>query len=314
MKHIFIINPNAGTGMKTDELEAFLKSSGYDWEIFSTSVSPDAVIQKISRICRENSGEVRFYACGGDGTLNAVVNGMADYSNASVACYPCGSGNDFVKYYGGAENFRDFAELCSCENYPVDLIKVNDIYSINVVNFGFDTYVAKTMDKVRKKPVIGGRNAYTTGIAAALVKAMKNHARIIADGEVICDDVFFLCTIANGKYVGGAYQCAPYSVNDDGLMELCLIKPISYVKFAKLIKPYSQGRHIDDPNFKDIMIYRRCRRVEIDATDGFAISVDGEILSGKHFVIEAVPSALKFGVPAKAAEYVSPKEKELLNV
>ena len=308
MKHIFIVNPKSGKCDNSEYIKSQLEGSGFDFEVYTTKAPLDAV-EFIKQWCTSNDEEVRFYACGGDGTLNEVVNGAVLFPNASVSCYPCGSGNDFVKYYGGKENFSDITELCRSENHTIDLIRVNDkVYSANVVNFGFDACAARTMDKVRKAPIIGGRNAYATGVAAALVKAMKNHAKIIADGETICADKFMLCTVANGKYVGGSYQCAPRSLIDDGLLEVCMVKPISYLKFAKLIKPYSKGMHLDDPMFNDIVVYRRCRTVEIHVDMGFAVSVDGEIYEGEQFKIEAVPSALRFGVPQKAAAYIKKSE------
>ncbi|MBQ3162629.1 MAG: diacylglycerol kinase family lipid kinase [Oscillospiraceae bacterium] len=297
MKHIFIINPKSGKNDRTDFIRQQLEKTDFDWEIYNTSAPKDA-IRFIREWCGKHSEEVRFYACGGDGTLSEVVNGAAGFANASVSCYPCGSGNDFVKNYGGAEKFLDIEKLCRAENKSIDLIKVNDdIYSVNIVNFGFDAYAVKTMNSVRRKPLIGGNNAYNTGIVAAILKAMKNKAEITVDGKLFFDEKFLLCTVANGQFIGGKYQCAPRASLDDGILDLCLVKPVSVPKFASLIGLYEKGLHLDSEKFRKYICYTRCKTVEIKAPEGFFISVDGEIYEGTDFRLEVVTKALKFGIP-----------------
>ena len=106
MKHIFILNPAAGKENAKEKLAAQLKSvyANVDYEIYETRGRGDASAY-IKQYCETNKESVRFYACGGDGTLNEVVNGAVGFPQASVGCIPCGSGNDFVKYYGGKEIF-----------------------------------------------------------------------------------------------------------------------------------------------------------------------------------------------------------------
>ncbi len=307
MKHIFIVNPAAGKEEFRNDLSRRLHSVSADFQVYLTKAPKDAT-RFVRKNCSENSEPVRFYACGGDGTLSEVAAGLEGFENAELSCCPCGSGNDFVKYYGGEEAFRDIEALINAPSHPIDLNKISDTYSLNVVNFGFDTHVAKTMEKVRNKKIIGGKNAYNTGVFSSVLFAMKNQAEIYADGERLNPDgKFLLCTAANGKYVGGAFQCAPRSVNDDGLMEICMVKPISRFKFVKLLGPYTAGKHLDDPNFKDIIEYRRCSRLEVNAPEGFSVCIDGELLDTMHFICEVMPGAIRFAAPASA---VPTKERE----
>ncbi len=297
MKHIFVINPKSGKNDSTDFIRSELEKTDFDWEIYITQAPKDAT-RFIREWCGNHDDEVRFYACGGDGTLNEVVNGAAGFSNASVSCYPCGSGNDFVKSFGGAGKFSSIEALCRAENHSIDLIKINeDIYSANIVNFGFDAYAVKTMNAVRRKRFIGGRNAYNTGIVAAILKAMKNSAEIIVDGKPFYNDKFLLCTVANGQFIGGKYQCAPRASVNDGTLELCLVKPVSVPRFASLIGLYEKGLHLDSEKFRKFICYTRCKAVKITASKGFFISVDGEIYEGSDFSISVIPNGLKFGIP-----------------
>ena len=300
MKHIFVVNPAAGTADATEAVRGTLAAydGKLDYEIYVTRGEKDATDFVKTRVAE--GGELRFYACGGDGTINEVASGLVGAENASLAVYPVGSGNDFIKYYGSRADFLDLDSLIDGEVKAIDVIRVDDRYSINVCNFGFDTTVARTMIAVKHKKIIGGKRAYITGVATAVIKAMKNECEVYADGEKLNDGTMLLCTVANGRYVGGAFCCAPRSDNTDGMLDICLIKPISRFKFIKILPVYTEGKHLDDERFRDCIVYRRAKKVEVVAPEGFCISLDGEIVENNRFTAEVVPGAVRFVVPKKA--------------
>lgn len=230
-----------------------------------------------------------------------VANAIVGRENVGMSIYPCGCGNDFVKYYAAdaAKEFLKVRELVDAVDTKIDLLKIDDRYSLNVVNFGFDTTVARTMIKVKNKKIIGGKNSYNFGVFTAVIKAMKSKCTVTVDGEQLNNKELLLCTIANGKYVGGQFKCAPRSVNNDGLAEVCLVKPISRFRFIEILKPYTNGLHLDNQKYSDCIVYRRGKKIEIDAPEGFAYSLDGEIITNNHFIIEVIPEAITFAVPEK---------------
>ena len=300
MKYVFIVNPRAGAENTAEKLRAAVDKlpEKDDCEVYVTKAQRDATAY-VGKWCEEHPGEeVRFIACGGDGTVNEVFSGAAGRENVSVTCYPCGSGNDFVKAFGGAEKFLDVPALLRASAQPLDLLKVGDRWSDNVVNFGFDTTVAITINEEREKTGNGNKNAYTKGVVKALLTSMKNTFTVKADGETLNPDgKALLCTVANGQYVGGSFKCAPRAKTDDGLIEVCLIKPISRLRFVKILKPYTNGEHLDREDMKDIVVYRQAKKVEITAPAGFAYSLDGEIIYEDKFTVEIVPGAIQFAAP-----------------
>ena len=299
MRSIFIVNPGSGPQDATASIKAELERlQPKDCEVYVTTAPMDAA-HYVRNMCESTTEPLRFFACGGDGTLNEVINGAAGFSHAAVGCYPCGSGNDFVKYYGGKDRFLNLEALVKAPAAPIDLMRVNDRYCVNVCNFGFDTCVARTMIQVKNKKIIGGKRAYGTGVAKALFTAMKTHCRLTADGDELVNGNMLLCTVANGSYVGGSFCCAPRSDNTDGLLEVCMVKPISRVRFLQLLTPYTNGQQLDDPRFRDILVYRRAKTVEVEAKAGFAVSVDGEIVEDTRFRIEVLPGALLFAAPER---------------
>lgn len=298
MKHIFVLNPHAGHGTAKKELEDKLFGTSFDWQIYTTTAAGDS-IRFIREWCESHPEPVRFYACGGDGTVHEVANAIYGYPQASMSCYPVGSGNDFVKYYGEKSLFLDPVALCSAPETPIDLIRVNDRYAINACHFGLDSCVASVMDKIRHKKMIGGKRAYPISVLYAFFKGMRHKAQISADGELLCDKEFLLCTAANGTHVGGSYRCAPRSDNSDGYMEFCLVRRISRLRFLSVIKKYKNGTHLDDPSLEKFIVYRRCKTMQVTAPDGFCISLDGEVQRLSSFTAEIVPAAIRFAVPEK---------------
>ena len=298
MKHIFIANPISGQKTASQEIFGSLSKlpSDISTEVYITKGKGDAE-RYIREYLSDCSEAVRFYACGGDGTVSEVVNGIAPFPQASFSVYPCGSGNDFVKCFGSRETFLDVPALVSGKEHLIDLMKVNDRFCINVCHFGFDSYVATKMNEVRSKKIIGGSNAYTTGVALGLINAMKSRAVITADGEELCGGDFLLCTIANGKYVGGKYLCAPNASLTDGLLDICVSAPVSRLTFVRLVKYYANGSHLTDPRFKSFLTYRRCRHVTIDGGDGFMISLDGEVTEMPTAEIDVIPNGIKIALP-----------------
>ncbi len=301
MKHIFIINEFAGKSSSAKEIEQALSAYGkqVSYLLHYTEQKGEATTF-IRQYCTEHPDQpVRFYACGGDGTLNEVASGVVGFENASFTVYACGSGNDFVKYYGGKDRFLDIPALLQAKETPIDIIDMGDgRYAVNACHFGFDSAVAEMMGKIRHKKIIGGSRAYPVSVAKALLQNMKTYCTVTVDGEKINDGTLLLCTVANGQYVGGSYRCAPRSLNDDGYLEICLAKPLSRLTFISLMNVYKKGLHLDDPCFEKYIVYRRGKCVEIDAKDpDFPCSLDGEIIRGQHLKATVMKKTVRFAVP-----------------
>ena len=168
---------------------------------------------------------------------------------------------------------------------------------------GFNCY-----NNIRRKKLIGGKNAYTSSVIAALFKGMKNQCRVTVDGKLLNpSDKILLCTVANGQYVGGSFRCAPRSVDCDGLLEVCLVRPVSRIRFMQLIKDYTNGTHLDNPKFDGILEYCRGKRIDVEAPEGFIYSFDGELVTQNNFTIEVAHRAIRFAVPWGAKPIVDPK-------
>lgn len=95
MHHYFIINPAAGQGKAAKLVPAireYMEGEGLPFTIYQTKGVGDAMAY-VRYMAKK--GPARFYACGGDGTLNEVVNGLKKFPECEVALIPAGTGNDF---------------------------------------------------------------------------------------------------------------------------------------------------------------------------------------------------------------------------
>lgn len=302
LKHIFVVNPAAGGKDATEFVKSSVQKLDIDYEIYCTKRPGDAT--NFVKSLNGDGETYRVYACGGDGTFNEVASGAIGSDNISVSVFPCGSGNDYIKYYGKVDDFKDLESLVNGVETPIDAMSVNGKYAVNFVHFGFDSACLMTMLKVRRKWLIGGKNAYTTGVVTALINGMKHNCKVTVDGEQIGTDKMLLCTVGNGKFVGGKYKCAPFSDNADGLLEICHVNPISRPRFVTLISAYVNGTHLEDERFKKIVNYRRGKVVEVKSLNGkdMHYSIDGELNFAPEFKVEILPKVLRFIVPKKLAD------------
>ena len=135
LKHIFIINPSAGKNDSRQRIytmaEALREKHGLDVQCMLTASVGHAAT--LARGLAESGEEVRLYACGGDGTVNEVANGIAGYANAAMTCIPIGTGNDFLKNFGADyEKFLDAENLWNGETQALDLIDCNGKYCLTI--------------------------------------------------------------------------------------------------------------------------------------------------------------------------------------
>lgn len=301
-KHFFVINPKAG---KTDisekissDINKIFENSPEEYSIYITKNKNDATIYT-KNVCESQEGNLRFYACGGDGTLNEVINGIIGYENASVSVIPYGTGNDFVRNFQSQIEFYDIDKQIKSKLQEVDLLNVNGQYSINLCNIGFDAKVAENMVKFKKIPLISGQGAYTLSVFYSLINKMCTNLEIeIDDCEIINGD-FLLCVIANGRSYGGGYLGAPLAEIDDGLIDLCIVRKISRLKLVNLMKLYKEGRHLESEELKDYIIYKKCNSIKIKSKENFTICLDGEITTSNKLNVSLKNKGIKFITPYK---------------
>ncbi len=308
-KDFFILNPAAGKHDRTAELAARISrvatAHGLDYRIIMTEYKGHA-IQIVDRESRENAPAVcRFYACGGDGTLNEVVCGAAGHENAQVACYPCGTGNDFLKLFSGQERFLDMEALIEAPVIPLDLICINNKYAVNLCSMGIDARVADWVGRHNHKVPLTGKLMYDLSLLVNFFGQIHRFYEVEIDGERL-DGEYAIVVAASGRYYGGGYYAVPEAEPDDGMLDFLLIRKVSHLTILRLIGKYQAGLHRE---FTDLQVYRRGKQMVLRSKTPEPCNYDGEILRVTEASISLSPQKLAVALPKGSAVIRNADEK-----
>lgn len=310
MKTVFVVNPKAGQGKGVEKLISSIKTvteeNGFDTEIYITKAIGDAEAF-VREYCNIN-GPARFIACGGDGTLCEVVNGMIDCDGAEAGVIPMGTGNDFCRNFTDCD-FKSIKAQITSEAERCDIIRYTTVldgktlvrYGVNMFNIGFDCNVADMTIDMKKKPFVAGPMAYYLSIFATLIKKKGANLKIELDGETVHHGPLLLCALANGVFCGGGIKSNPKASLHDGKIDINIIHNINRMKILNVLPHYMKGTHMEKiKNVEQIITSTKCKKMAITPADSkMRICVDGEITDASKTEFEVVNSGFSFVVPSK---------------
>ena len=298
MKHVFIINPTAGKADSRQKIydmaDALRIKHGLDVQCILTKKQGHAT--EIARRLCDSGEELRFYACGGDGTVNEVANGIIGYDNAAMTVIPVGTGNDFLRNFGDdLEKFRDAENLWDGPQFPMDAIDVNGRIALTIACSGIDARVAKDVHKYSESPLLSGRGSYIYSLAVNfLFKGIASHWTVELDGQAAEGD-YSLVAVCNGRYYGGGFMPVAEARMDDGVLDTLVVKKVSRMTFAKFVGPYSKGEYHKFPHlarcFRAKVIRIRSEKADI------VTCLDGECITGSDVTIRMSDRKLNFFGP-----------------
>ena len=300
MKHIFIVNPAAGKCDRSVQIKSLAEevfgSRGLDYEVQISKGPGDC-----TRLAQEAAaaGEpLRIYACGGDGTLNEVVNGVVGSEHVAITHFPNGSGNDFVKIFDRPEAFRQLEQFLDADETRFDLIRCQSgdkvQYSCNICSMGLDARIGTEMGRYRRLPGVSGKSAYYISTVANLAKGIHKPYILDLNGETITGNQTMIC-ICSGRNYGGSFNPVPDAEPDDGILDILVVKPVNLLQIASIIGKYQKGLYAQYP---DLISHFRTSAIRVQCTEASVVNVDGESLVGQDVTFSVMPKALRFFYPA----------------
>ena len=278
LKHIFIINPYAGKKDQTARIyamaDALRQKHGLDCTCMLTDRPGGAT--DMARKLAETGEPIRVYACGGDGTIGEVVNGLAGYPNAAMSCIPVGTGNDFLKNFGeAAALFHDAENLWDGDEAELDLIDCNGKLCLTIACNGIDARVADSVHRYSKSPALSGKGSYIASIVVNfLCSAIARRWTVSIDGGEPETDDYALVALCNGRYYGGGFFPVPEAKMDDGILNAVVIRKVTRLEFIRLIGDYSKGKHKSLP--QHLVRVLPVKSIRITADEDIATCLDGE--------------------------------------
>ena len=295
MKHLFIINPAAGsrdrTKKYTETIDALCGSRGLDYEI-RVSEAPGHCT-RLAREAAETGERYRLYACGGDGTLNEVAAGAAGFDNVAVTVFSGGSGNDFVKLFSDPKAFFDLNKLLDAEEASFDMIRCNGDLSLNICSVGLDARIGTDVAHYKRIPLLQGFAAYAASTVINLLKRISEHYVVEIDGQVLDGDFTFICA-CNGRFYGGGFNPVPEADPTDGKMDVLLVKKVRLWQVPGIIGKYKNGQYQELP---ELFTHYRTDKVTIRCDKVSPINLDGELRTSQVAEFSMAQEKLRFFYP-----------------
>jgi YegS/Rv2252/BmrU family lipid kinase len=309
---LIIVNP-ASAGGATGKAWAALASDvrrhfGAFDVAFTRSAGDAAVIAE-----REaQRGRSLIIACGGDGTVNEVANGIlrSDSDAAALGVLPSGTGGDFRRTLGVSVRQADAARaLRDGETRAMDAGRVAYVnergeeesrFFLNVASFGMGGDVIRRVKSRAGLPagaarLLGGRLSFAAAALQATLTFEKPEVRVRLDGGRETRLTVTNFCVANARFFGGGMKIAPLAKINDGLFDVVTVGDMGALSILANSYRVYFGTHL---GMQDVR-HARARRVEAAPVSGEAVKleVDGELVGRLPAKFEILPGALRVRCP-----------------
>ncbi len=265
-----------------------LTSAGVSNEVLYTSRPGNA--EELARKAVEE-GSVGVLACGGDGTLHEVINGVMGHplaSEVTVGIIPAGRCNDFVAAMDLPKTADGVARLIAAgKSRQIDLGVVGRRYFATVATLGFDSAVSQYVADGHVPRFLSGTPSYLYAIFLQILR--YRDAMVHLEGEDFeYSGRIFLAATANTAQYGGNMRIAPGAVADDGALDVCLVQSVSRWEVVKMVPRVFSGGHLSNP----AVSMHSVKRLKVETEAPMPIWADGERVAETPAEISVVPKAI----------------------
>ena len=312
MLPLVIANPKSASGSTRDRWSAIasdLRTHFGPFTVAFTKGPGDGI--EIARRASEN-GRTFIIACGGDGTINEIANGiLRSGKDVELGVFPSGTGGDFRRTIGMPQEIREAARaLKNGETKRIDVGKVTfvdfddrpvDRYFLNVTSFGL---AASIIERVKGSTSLSwlpldsvrGRASFALSTLQEVIALGSTTVRVrIDDKEERTLQTVNFC-VANARYFGGGMKIAPAAKINDGFLDVINIGDIRTAKIILNSYTLYRGTHLELPEVKDTLA-KKIEARPLSADREIHIEIDGELAGKLPAVYEVVPGALRVRVP-----------------
>lgn len=296
MKRYFVIyNPTSGKELAGQKIfhvaETVMETQDVVFTFYATKKKGDGEAAAIKG-CLE--GYDLIIACGGDGTVHEVVNGiMKSPVRTKLAIMPAGTVNDFATQLKIPKTYANFASLLMKYNFKcIDVGKINENYFMNVAGGGAFMNVAH--DVTIEAKTILGKYAYYFKAAFEVPGQLEksNHIKYTIDGEKYNYNTL-LFVVINTSGAGGFKNLSPKAKIDDGLLDIVIFEKANNADLLQVFAMVFNGQHIAHPKVH----YFQAQNIKIECDNDLAIDTDGDLGGYGSSEITSVHNAIEILVP-----------------
>ena len=230
-------------------------------------------------------------ACGGDGTIHEIVNAIGQKQDIILGLIPCGKGNDLASALRIPKNPIQAIEVLLAQlTRQTDLGKIGDKFFHTIATCGYDAEVGRRVTE--EGSILPGTLAYTQKAITTLPKFEAPEARIEGDFGIFKGKILLTSVGITSSY-GGGMKILPDAIVDDGLFDVCIIKPISNLTILRMLITLYWGGHTSHPNVQ----IHRTRTLSIDTEPPLKLYADGELIGPVPTKIEIINHGITIVVP-----------------
>jgi diacylglycerol kinase (ATP) len=297
---VFLVNPAAAggtTGKRWPEIAHRAAARGLEGDAL-ISDAPG----RLTKLAAEAvaGGAELLVVVGGDGSVNEVVNGIADSDGVALAVIPRGTGWDFVRTYAiprDLDGAIDVALNGALREIDMGIVTFRawsgeeaTACFANVASAGISGAIAQRANESSK--ALGGKVSYYWATLAVFVGWQTGEMRVSVDGESRSGRMIDVM-VCNGRYLGGGMMMCPEAEPDDGVFDVMLIGDVTKRDLLFVLPKTYRGKHLPHPRLELL----RGSVVTVDADEPLPIELDGEQPGTTPARFEVRPRALRLRVP-----------------
>lgn len=223
-------------------------------------------------------------AVGGDGTINEVASALVG-SETILGVVPCGSGNGLSRFLQIPMDIEEaIKNLNTGDVAVIDSAQANGKPFFNMAGMGFDAHISEVFSHGKHRGFI----SYIKSSLLEVINYKPQDYHIEIDGQIY-DRRAFMVSFANSSQYGNNAHVSPQASVQDGLLDVCIIKPFPLYRFAGLVirmfnKTANKSRFVEIINGKHITVKRK--------TQG-PMHLDGEPeIAEANVKIDVLPASL----------------------
>lgn len=303
--YYFIVNNSSRTGKGKELWEQIKKKLDakkirYEAEFTTLEHGAERIAEEI---CEKDKDIKNIIIVGGDGTADAVVNGICGYDKVILGIIPTGSGNDLA---------RGMEISCESETAADRVINPKKVVRMDIgvaqsldgafsrkfavsSGMGYDAEICYVADRSKLKKFLNkiglGRLVYFI-IGLKLIFSNKPaECTVTIDGvrKLHYKKMIFAANM-NVVYEGGGMPMGPNADPNDGKITVCIVHDLSRLKHLFLMPTVIKGKHIRKKGIKEIT----AETIEIETDHPMIIHTDGEFAGrSSHMKFSCCPQKIR---------------------
>ena len=311
---LVIVNPAAAGNSTRGSWPAMASELATHFGAFNCAFTERAGDGKLLAARASQEGRRLIIACGGDGTISEVANGILESGcEVELGILPSGTGGDFRRSLGIPSRTADAARyLRTGRTRRIDVGRVTYLnqegaeetrYFLGVASFGMSTDIIERVKKGGSRRLPGARSGWLNGKLSFAAATVQSTLSSPATGVVVQLDegqerrltVSNLC-VANARYFGGGMKVAPLAMLDDGQFDVITIGDLGTLKILANAHKLYRGTHLEMEQVHQtharVVAARPARKNE-----KVMIEIDGELPGRLPARFEILPRALRVRCP-----------------